>query len=164
MLSLATITATANAASTSVRADLEIDGTNDPDGQEVWAQACLQFRPPADTEAIVWRRGDEAIVMATKNRTYEIGLSDGEVVLTAMVTNPVSVKLTAAGAVEVGKGGTLTKVTTLTEVKTAIDAIQVVLDAHVHSGVTTGAGSSGPLVTPVGPRTLVGSPVLKADA
>lgn len=43
--------------------------------------------------------------------------------------------------------------------KSDVDALRLVLNAHVHSGVTTGPGSSGPLASPV--AAMTGTSVLK---
>lgn len=37
------------------------------------------------------------------------------------------------------------------KVETELNALRTVINTHIHSGVTTGPGASGPLVTPAGP-------------
>ncbi len=48
------------------------------------------------------------------------------------------------------------------QVEARLSAIETVLNAHVHTGVTTGPGSSGSLATPLVPGSPVASSTLKA--
>lgn len=67
----------------------------------------------------------------------------------------VIVRVAAGRTVTIDDGGGAAALA----LKTDVDALRTVVNAHVHSGVTTGPGASGPLVTPAGPS--VGTAVLK---
>lgn len=60
------------------------DGDEARDGCELWGHAPLSYRPQAGTEALFVRWGDDRVIVATKDRRYQVELAEGEVVLAAL--------------------------------------------------------------------------------
>lgn len=65
-----------------------------------------------------------------------------------------------SAAIKAGLGSDFVAMAAKVEARLA--AIETVINAHTHSGVTTGPGASGPLVTPLVPAGPVASSNLKA--
>lgn len=70
-------------------------GSEDPEGDEelegceLWGHAPLGYRPKGPTaagecEALFFRYGDDRVVIATKDRRYQVQLAEGEVTLSAL--------------------------------------------------------------------------------
>ncbi len=81
------------------------------EGAEVYGEAALLFRPADPTtagapEVIVWRHGDERIVIATKDRRWQVELEKGDVCLRAFAEDAPKLYLRADGTAEV-VGGTV---------------------------------------------------------
>jgi hypothetical protein len=67
-----------------------------------------------------------------------------------------------AGEIRLGSDAATSFVALSNLVQTALDAIRTMVNAHVHTGVTTGAGSSGPPATPLGVLGPVASAQVKS--
>lgn len=79
----------------------------------------------------------------------------GSIVLKA--NGDVVVTPGAGGDVYLGGEDATKKVALADDVDARISAIRTILNAHVHSGVTTGPGNSGPLVTPLSAQSPTGA-------
>lgn len=55
----------------------------------------------------------------------------------------------STGEIHLGQDAPADFVALASKVEAGLNAIKTIVNAHVHSGVTTGPGSSGPLVTPL---------------
>jgi len=98
----------------------------------------------------VWIRADledhEGFVElgATKGVRISVGPNPDD--LTPVSTNDIEVD--CPGEIRLGAAA-VEYVALASLVKTQLDAMRLVLNGHLHSGVTTGPGTSGPLVTPL---------------
>ena len=127
---------------------------------ELWGIAGLQARPKAGSEAdgypkaLRWRVGDTIFVLATFDPREAEDVAEGETVLHALGKDGTAralVRMKPDGTVEVegdaikvGGAAASQGIGLGDAVKAHLDALKIYIDAHVHSGVTTGAGSSGP--------------------
>lgn len=113
--------------------------------------------PLEGAEAVVLfpggHRGHGLVVAVVDRRYRPTGLAPGEVALyhhegdRLTFLNGGRARLTS-GDLELGEGGMQPAVRG-TALRTELDAIWTALGAHVHAGVTTGGGTSGPAtVTP----------------
>lgn len=155
-----------------IRATLGLQGPDgDVDQQELWGTAGFLARPPAGAEVMAFSRGGEAIVFATKARTFEVDLESGEVAMYNLTGSQTVLKIDADGNVSVtlaasakmtvtAPSGTPSPVVT----KADFDAWRTAeFVPHIHTGVTTGPGLTG-VPQPAAPPVVVnGSPVLEVD-
>lgn len=97
-------------------------------------------------------------------------LAEGGVEVSAATPKGGSVVLTdggdvivtpGAGEVLLGGAGATKKLAFAADVEARLASIQAKFDAHVHPGVTVGAGSTGASVTPIGPLAPVGATLVK---
>lgn len=76
-------------------------------------------------------------------------ISGGNVLFDALVSAEMkSAIVTLTGTTQVELNGNTNFAVKYTELKTAFDQLKSDLNSHVHTGVTTGGGSSGPPATP----------------
>lgn len=71
------------------------------DSVELWGHAPLLYRPLPDSEALTVELGEERIVLATKERRWQVALEAGDVVVRALGDGAAHVKLKPDGTVEV---------------------------------------------------------------
>lgn len=150
-------------------AEVALSATDDESGTqlvELWGHAPLLYKPLAGSEALYVELGDERVVLATKDRRWQIAVSDGEVVVRAMGKgSPAYVKLTPGGEAEVhasaiNLGGAATGFVALDGLVRS--AITAAIAGHTHGGVTTGAGATtGGLLGP--PVLSTASTKVKAE-
>lgn len=134
---------------------------------EVYGEAALLFRP-ADPDAdgapetIVWRHGDERVVIATKDRRWQVELKKGDVCLRALGKNKPRLFLYADGTavleadeIKLGNDGATQAIGLGTAIKGHFDALKATFDAHIHTATTTATvGLAGPAtVTVLAPTT-----------
>ena len=108
-IGFARVTASALGAASSLVLDIILAEDDDDEGEtqteaEVYGEAALLFRPAdpdADgaPEAVVMRHGDERIVIATKDRRWQVELEKGDVCVRAMGENAPRLFLRADGTV-----------------------------------------------------------------
>jgi len=134
---------------------------------EAWGEAALLFRPAAAdatgaTEVIVWRHGDERIVIATKDRRWQVELNEGDVCLRAFGENKPRLFLRADGTavleadeIKLGAEGATNSIALGDAIKTHFDNLKSTFDAHIHTATTTATvGLAGPAtVTVLAPTT-----------
>jgi phage gp45-like len=100
------------------------------DDNEVWGDAALLCKPTNGTECIYLQLGDEKVVLATKNRAFQISVSDGEVIVRALgAANAANVKLKKDGTAEINC--TIVKVNATTEVNLGGTATQFAAMANL---------------------------------
>lgn len=167
-LSLARVTASSIAsAASSLLLDILLAEDDDEsgetmDGAEVYGEAALLFRPADPTtagapEVIVWRHGDERIVIATKDRRWQVELEKGDVCLRAFGENKPRLFLRADGTavleadeIKLGDAGATQAIALGTAVKGHLDALKTWADAHTHPDPVS--GNTG---TPTAPSPTV---------
>jgi len=117
---------------------------------------CLVLAPTADTgSAVVGLAHDRAAL------PEDILMGEGEGGLHYM--GEWKVYLAADGTLHLGQKGPVDFVALASKVDAALTAMETWASTHVHTGVTTGPGSSGPAAAPPTPHTPVGSTVVKAQ-
>jgi hypothetical protein len=185
LLDVCLVTATSIAADTldvlvSIRGDIDPDGGNEevPDS-ELYGHAPLMYRPPDPDDAgrcegILWRWGDERIVIATKDRRWQVEPAAGEVILAALGkdgTEQARVSLAADGTITItgdtvvvaadnvylGDGGATKHVAYREDVEGAFSTLRSEFLTHVHTAVTVGSGSSGAPASPLSDPGTLGS-------
>lgn len=125
--------------------------------QALWGHAAIVFRPPADTEVIFARIGDEMVPVASREVRWAIDVEEGEVVIRNLVSDTASqarIRLKANGEciidsskVYIGDGAATEKLALGTAIKGHLDAIKTFLDAvkthqHVETGGTTATSAA----------------------
>lgn len=155
----------------SLALDLLVAEDDDETGEtmpvaEVYGEAALLHRP-ADADAtgapevIVWRHGDERIVIATKDRRWQVELEKGDVCLRAFGENKPRLFLRADGTavleadtIKLGDAGATEAIALGTATKNHLDAVKAWLDALTlpvtgTANLTSGAvtGTAGPPVS-----------------
>ena len=144
------------------------DSGEEMPGAEVYGEAALLHRP-ADPDAsgapevIVWRHGDERIVIATKDRRWQVELEKGDVCLRAFGNGAPRLFLRADGTavleaneIKLGDAAATEAIALGTAVKGHLDALKTYLDAHTHGYLGdsgTPALTSPPTTTPAPPWT-----------
>lgn len=120
--------------------------------------------PDKDAEAIAASMGGERshmVIIATEDRRYRPkGQKRGEVVLYTL-QNGVRILLKEDGNILLGTDPT-EFVALANLVMARLNTLQSALDAHKHSGVTTGLGTSGVSDSPVGALADVAATEVKA--
>jgi hypothetical protein len=108
LISFARIVASSIGASNST--EVQVEAHEDDAGEqscELWSHAPLQYKPIEDTEALYVELGDERVVFATKDRTHQIEIADGEVVVRALGSATAArILLKPNGDVEIGASAT----------------------------------------------------------
>lgn len=139
--------------------DLIVSEDSDDEGEvaedaEVWGDAALLYRPAAPDangapEAIVWRHGDERIVIATKDRRWQVELSEGDVCLRAMGANKPRLFLRADGTavleadeVYLANGSATEAVALAGPVESRLDDIAQALDAFAAAAPVANDGGA----------------------
>lgn len=125
--------------------------------QALWGHAAILFRPPADTEVIFARTGDEMVPIASRETRWAIDVEEGEVVVRNLSGDtPARVRLLANGEIliEAGKVGHVdagdamavaTKALALAEkCDSNFSAVRTAFNLHKHSetGATTNVPDS----------------------
>lgn len=133
------------------------------DGAELFGEAAVLFRPmPPDAagamEALSFRRGDEVVVIATKDRRWQVSLEDGEVVVRGFGAGAARVHLTSGGLavihadeIRIGSASASELAALASQVNTNLEQLRTNHNSHVHLGVTVGVGLTGIPQTPVAP-------------
>lgn len=86
-----------------VRGDRARDGTEERhDSQSMWLASPILYRPAAPTgnegeESMYIRRGNEAVVIGTRDLRWQVELEAGECVIRALGPNAARVRITPAG-------------------------------------------------------------------
>lgn len=170
--SFARVTASALGAASSLVLDIILAEDDDETGEtqdeaEVYGEAALLFRP-ADADAsgapevVVMRHGDERIVIATKDRRWQVELEKGDVCVRAMGENKPRLFLRADGMcvleadeIKLGDAAATNTIALGDVIKSHFDALKATFDAHVHTATTTATvGLAGPAtVTVAAPTT-----------
>jgi len=133
---------------------------------EVFQPQGLWFKVPVAADALVLSPTADtgsAVVGLAHDRNGlpgDILMSEGEGGLHYL--GEWKVYLAADGTMHLGAKDPVDFVALASKVDAALTAITTWSGTHVHTGVTTGPGSSGP-ATPIAPHTPVGSTVLKAE-
>lgn len=159
---------------TTKNVSVAVEGNTGPEAAEsrsaqaLWGHPAVMYRPKPDAdgsfEVVFARRGEEMLPLVARETRWQIDLAEGDVVVRNVDgTNPVRLHLLADGTavleantVKIGDAsateaiglGTAIK-GHLDALKTFIDEVKTVLNAHTHSGVTVGAGTTGALLVPV---------------
>lgn len=167
ILDFGKITKTGQGLLNSVQADVEVAGDSAED-QELWGLAPVLYRPtdPDPTgycEALIFRRGDEKVIIGTKDRRYQVSLEKGDVVITSLsLTTPTRVKLLADGtciidASSIKLGASAAQfVARADKVDTELKKLWQALDTHIHPmGAEFGTGA-GALTAPPSARLTNG--------
>lgn len=163
-ITASSIASAASSLVATVRVDEDSDTVaEEMPNQEVWGEAALLWQPAdpdssGGPEAIVWRRGDELVIVASKDRRWQVSLQKGEVCIRALGASPAAkILLKPNGDIELDGEKVLVGGTAATQFLAFGDAIQTHfgdiktwLDAHVHPGVLAGAASTG-VATPPSP-------------
>lgn len=110
-----------------------------------------------------WRSQSSASRAADPGRALTPTPLDAAVALPLMTHDSAPWSALSGGStINIGDdAGALDFVALAQKVDTAIGNLQSVLDAHVHSGVVTGMGSTGTLVTPAGAQSSVAASDVK---
>lgn len=122
-----------------------LDGTTEALGVEVFPGIGFYARPPASSkpEAVVVNVGgaNAPAIVATRDEQTRKAVADIAEDEAAVFNSTGGVFVKADGTIEArSAGGTAVALAT----KADLDALKVYLDAHAHTGVTTGVGTSGP--------------------
>lgn len=155
-----------------LRGDRRQDGTEERnDQQSMWIAAPLLYRaaPPQGTsgeEALYVRRGDEAIIIGTRDMRWQVRLEEGECVVRALGQNAARVRLKPDGtAVVEGKLEVRDAAATAT-LKVAVEqGVQAEL-TKIATTLTTGTSPSGPVTfgtVYTGTGTNLGTNQIKVD-
>lgn len=176
LLSFAKIVASGSGASQS--AEVRIDAGPDDasrDQCELWGHAPLLYKPLAGAEAFYVELGDERVVLATKDRRYQVEIEAGEVVVRAMgAAAPAHLKLTPDGTcvvtalrIELGGGGASLAVALAPLVEAALKGLGTALQtAAAGLGADVGAPAALALanaVTSWASTIAVGAQKTKAE-
>jgi phage gp45-like len=115
---------------------------------ELYTQAGQESNPPIDSEVIV----------ISLTASYKIGIALNDSIEPTMAEGEKKIYATDAGAIVsfinflntgiIELNGNTNFAVKFNELETAFNSLKNTVDTHVHSGVTTGPGTSGPLVTP----------------
>lgn len=130
------------------------EGESSAEDEELWAHAPLLYKPVAPDstghcEALFYRLGDEKVVIATKDRRFQIEVADGEVVVTAMGANsPAYIKLKPDGTAVIKSSAVRIGVEGASQDMVLGDTLKSVLEALT---VPTAMGPSG---TPINAGTF----------
>lgn len=139
----------------SVLGDQDGDGRDERhDEQTMWGISPVVYRPAppqGDTaeECFYLRRGDEAIVIGTRETRWQVQIEEGEAVLRGLGQNAARIRLKANGDV-------------LVEAGSSVAAIALPLDTllqtelkKIQATLATGSNGAGPVVfaTPYVPGT-----------
>lgn len=134
---------------------------------ELWAHAPLLYKPVAGAEQLYVELGDERVVIATKDRRWQIATADGEVVLRSMGPGtPAYVKLKPDGSAEIyatsiNLGGSASVFVALASLVDArLSAIVTWLNSHTHTA--SGSPTTSP-VTPIASQATVAATKVKAE-
>lgn len=158
---------------TGLRVDVDLQGPGGAVGrQEVWGTAGFAARPPASAEIIGWSHGDGVIVIATKSRTHEVAIQDGEVAMYNLgdPTKQTVLKIDADGNVQLDlatgakmtatrPGGAAQRVATVSDVEALWDLLTgwTVVLQDGGGALQTAAVIAQAAASPIG------SPALEAD-
>lgn len=122
-------------------------GAEELEDQEISFAPGVQGRPLDDTEgnveAVIFRRGDELVILAFQDRRVRVSIAKGEVVVSNLDNdNPCRIRMRENGHVRIEAGRvdhcapgetTANKALALAqETKAILDDIQSKFDAHVH--------------------------------
>lgn len=131
--------------------------------QALWGHAGIVFRPPADTEVIFARIGDEMVPIASRDLRFSITVEEGEVVIRNLKSDtPARVRLLATGEVlvegsklaVVAPGDALAIATkalaTAEKTDARVDTLRNALNNHVHAAGGYTAPAGGGPVTGIG--------------
>ncbi|MEQ8721045.1 MAG: hypothetical protein RID81_07195 [Sandaracinaceae bacterium] len=148
------------------------DEHEDVEDCEIWGHAAILWRPAApssdgECEAVVWRRGDELVAVATKERRWQVDLEAGEVVIRAFGAGAASLRLKPDGSaileatdIRLGSEAVTNFLARADHVDANLDTILNAFNMHTHS---TPSGASGaPLVT-AGPLVGTASDYTRSD-
>lgn len=157
-------TASAKTVTVDIEGSVDGDSVEQARGQGFWGHAAIMARPKAPTtspegecEVFYVRRGEEMVSIASRDLRWQVDLSEGDVVVRNLDgTTPVRLHLLADGTavleadtVKIGDASATEKIALGTTLKTYLDtlrseleALRALYNAHVHSGVTTGVGST----------------------
>lgn len=146
--------------------DEDPDGDEKLDASELWGPAPLLYRPqdPDDDgacEALFIRYGDERVVVATKDRRFQVEPAEGEVRVVALGADgdrQAQVILQADGTaivqaveVRIGSSDAAETIGLGTAIKNHFSSIKSYIDAHTHGPGTfvtaVGSGGGGGAVT-----------------
>lgn len=110
-----------------VGGDVDADGEDSAEA-ETFEHAAILHRPTGQTEAVVWRRGDEVIVLGSKVRGNQESVEAGEVMLRSYGSSAATILLKPDGGIYLGTGAT-EFVARADRVEAAIDALKSALQA-----------------------------------
>lgn len=148
------VLSTAKSVVLTVRGDEDPDGDEELSGCEVYGQAPLLYRPKDPTnagqmEALVIRDGDERVVIATKDRRFQVEPAQGEVRVVALgvdgsrqaqvILKPNGVLVLKGVRIEIGDEGASETIGLGTAIKSHFDSIKNAFDNHTHAYVDDGA-------------------------
>ncbi len=134
-------------------------------------QGGITHAPLKGAEAVMLALGgsrENLVVLAASNREFRPkNAVAGETIMHAAELDGVHARVAPGGALEVVKAGGADPaddfVAMAGKVLTELQSIKTDFDTHVHTGVTTGAGSSGAPATPLPVPSSVASSTIKAD-
>jgi hypothetical protein len=86
------------------------EGEDTTPDDEFFGHAAVQYRPPApstegECEVVFARLGDEKVVIASRDKRWQVELADGEVVLRAFGASAAYVHLKPDGSLSINGGG-----------------------------------------------------------
>lgn len=134
----------------------EGDADNAPVDDDVWGDAPLLYRPVAPDatghcEALFYRLGDERVVIATKDRRWQISVEEGEVIVRSMgAGSPAYVHLKPDGSVivsgaTINLGGAATQYVALANlVASELGNVWKAIETHIHTSAAPGSPTTPP--------------------
>ena len=164
LIDFGTIVKTVLGSNKSVEAEVKGAGDSETTGEdtELWGLASVLERPLADAEVLFMRNGDELIGIATKDRRWQIDLSEGDVVIRAFGNGTPYIHLKADGdcvlladnvKIESSLGAASEGIGLGDAIKTWMDNMKTVFDTHTHIYVAPPSGTNTATATalPVAP-------------
>lgn len=135
-----------------LRGDRARDGTEEThDSQTMWLASPLLYRPAPPNgaggeEALFVRRGNEAVVIGTRDMRWQVELAEGECVIRALGTNAARVRLTPTGSIVLEGTVEIRDASgTVTTGLTREDAVRAELSA-IAATLASGSNGAGAVV------------------
>lgn len=148
-----------NSVLATVRGDRDESGAEeDYENADLFQHAAIEYRPappslPDESDAMevaMLRQGDEIVVIASKDRRWQVSLAEGEVRVRAFGDNAASVLLKPDGTAVVNSSALFIGGDGASQAMVLGNALNTWLSQHTHN---TGTGPSGP------PNVVPGVPI-----
>lgn len=175
----------ANDSSVGANNSVEIDVQGDTDdaltfeqyeNAEIWDCPAVLWRPSDPDvnpltggycELLGLRSGDEIVVLAGKERRWQVSIDKGEVIVRGLAENSGYIRFKTDGTIEAGSTGldfvalAAKVLTELQAVKTDLEAVKTIFDGHTHIltiAAQSGTGATGTAAVPATPITAPHTP------